>query len=74
MSALLMPVVRDLHDDGHAILMVRTDHGDFMLDNLNDEVKGWRQTGYHFVKRQSQSDPNVWVALIDGTAPAIASR
>jgi predicted transglutaminase-like cysteine proteinase len=74
MSALLMTVVHDGHDDGHAILMVRTDHGDFMLDNLNDELKGWRQTGYRFVKRQSQADPNVWVTLIDGSAPSIAAR
>ena len=73
MSALLMTVVRDKHDDGHAILMVRTDHGDFMLDNLNDEVRGWRQTGYHFVKRQSLTDPNNWVSLIDGSSP-MASR
>lgn len=73
MSALLMTVVRDRHDDGHAILMVRTDRGDYMLDNLNDEVKGWRETGYRFVKRQSQADPNVWVSL-SGGAPAIASR
>ena len=73
LSALLMTVVRDKHDDGHAILMVRTDHGDFMLDNLNDDVRGWRQTGYHFVKRQSQTDPNDWVTLIDGSGP-VASR
>lgn len=73
LSALLMTVVRDKHDDGHAILMVRTDHGDFMLDNLNDDVRPWRQTGYHFVKRQSQTDPNDWVTLIDGTGP-VASR
>ena len=74
LSALLMTVVRDKHDDGHAILMVRTDHGDFMLDNLTDEVRGWKQTGYHFVKRQSQEDQNVWVQLIDTTPPALASR
>ena len=72
MSALLMTVVRDTHEEGHAILMVRTDHGDFMLDNLNDEVKGWRQTGYHFMKRQSQADPNVWVSLIDNGVPVAA--
>ena len=74
MSALLMTVVRDKKDDGHAILMVRTDHGDYMLDNLTDDVRGWRQTGYHFVKRQSQTDPNTWVTLIDGVSPNIASR
>ncbi len=74
LSALLMTVVRDRHDEGHAILMVRTDRGDFMLDNLNDEVKSWRDTGYRFVKRQSQAEPNVWVSLLDGAAPALASR
>jgi predicted transglutaminase-like cysteine proteinase len=37
-------------------------------------VKGWRQTGYRFVKRQSQTDPNVWVSLIDSASPAIAAR
>lgn len=73
LSALLMTVVRDQHDEGHAILMVRTDHGDFMLDNLNDEVRGWRQTGYRFVKRQSQTDPDNWVTLLDGSSP-LASR
>ena len=72
MSALLMTVVRDKKDDGHAILMVRTDHGDYMLDNLTDEVRGARQTGYRFVKRQSQTDPNTWVTLIDGNANVAA--
>ena len=40
-----------------------------MLDNLNDEMKPWTGTGYRFVKRQSQQDPNVWVMLgppVDG--------
>jgi Bacterial transglutaminase-like cysteine proteinase BTLCP len=30
----------------------------------------WTETGYRFVKRQSQSDPNVWVALGDGRPAA----
>jgi Bacterial transglutaminase-like cysteine proteinase BTLCP len=30
----------------------------------------WTETGYRFVKRQSQSDPNVWVALSDGRPAA----
>jgi len=29
------------------------------------EIMPWFETGYHFVKRQSQSDPNVWVSLGD---------
>jgi predicted transglutaminase-like cysteine proteinase len=64
-QALLMTIVRDHNDQGHAILTVRTNSGDFILDNLTDEVKPWEATGYRFVKRQSQEDPNVWVAIED---------
>jgi predicted transglutaminase-like cysteine proteinase len=62
-QALLMTVVRDLDGEGHAILTVKTDHGEFVLDNLTDEIRPWEATGYSFVKRQSQSDPNVWLEL-----------
>jgi predicted transglutaminase-like cysteine proteinase len=62
-EALLITVVRDKHGDGHAILTVKTDKGEFILDNQVDEILLWSDTGYRFVKRQSQSDPNVWVSL-----------
>jgi predicted transglutaminase-like cysteine proteinase len=73
-QALLMTVVRDKRGDGHAVLTVKTDKGEFVLDNQNEEVLLWSETGYRFVKRQSQSDPNVWVALGDPRpAPATAT-
>ncbi|QGM99513.1 transglutaminase-like cysteine peptidase [Methylocystis parvus OBBP] len=62
-AALLLAVVKDEHGDGHAVLMARTNRGDFVLDNLADEVKPWSQTSYRFVKRQSQENQNVWVAV-----------
>ncbi|HLW92858.1 MAG TPA: transglutaminase-like cysteine peptidase [Roseiarcus sp.] len=62
-QALLMTIVRDLNDEGHAILTVKTNRGEFVLDNLSDEIRPWDSTGYRFIKRQSQEDPNVWVAL-----------
>jgi predicted transglutaminase-like cysteine proteinase len=62
-EALLVTVVRDKHGDGHAVLTVKTDKGEFILDNQIDQILLWSDTGYRFVKRQSQSDPNVWVAL-----------
>jgi len=62
-EALLITVVRDKNGDGHAVLTVKTDKGEYILDNQTDEVRLWSDTGYRFVKRQSQSDPNVWVAL-----------
>ena len=71
-EALLITVVRDKKGEGHAVLTVKTDKGDFILDNQAEEVLLWFDTGYRFVKRQSQSDPNVWVALGD-PRPAIST-
>jgi predicted transglutaminase-like cysteine proteinase len=69
-QALLITVVRDQHGDGHAVLTVRTDRGEFILDNETEKVVLWSDSGYRFVKRQSQTDPNTWVSL--GTPPAMA--
>ena len=76
-EALLITVVRDKKGEGHAVLTVKTDRGDFILDNQAEDVLLWADTGYRFVKRQSQSDPNVWVALGDprpALTTAAASR
>ena len=64
-QALLITVVRDKRGDGHAVLTVKTDKGEFILDNQNEDVLLWSDTGYRFVKRQSQTDPNIWLALGD---------
>jgi predicted transglutaminase-like cysteine proteinase len=73
-EALLITVVRDKHGDGHAILTVKTDKGEYILDNQIDEILLWSDTGYRFVKRQSQADPNVWMSLGDPRgAPSTAS-
>jgi predicted transglutaminase-like cysteine proteinase len=71
-SALLITVVRDRKGEGHAVLTVKTDKGEFVLDNQEEEVLLWSETGYRFVKRQSQTDPNRWVALGD-SRPAVAT-
>ena len=62
-SALLLTVVRDEVGEGHAVLMVRTTHGDFVLDNKRPDIRIWHQTGYQFVMRQSYIDPKVWLSL-----------
>ncbi len=67
-QALLMTVVKDRAGEGHAILTVKTTKGDFILDNMVDTVLPWDQTGYRFVKRQSQEDPNIWRAIEPGVA------
>jgi predicted transglutaminase-like cysteine proteinase len=73
-EALLITVVRDKKGDGHAVLTVKTNRGELILDNQSTEIVPWNKTGYRFVKRQSQSDPNVWVALSEPrAAPAATS-
>jgi predicted transglutaminase-like cysteine proteinase len=69
-EALLITVVRDKNGDGHAILPVKSDRGEFILDNQVSDIVLWSETGYRFVKRQSQSDPNVWVSLGDSRPAA----
>ena len=64
-SDLLVSVVFDEVGDGHAVLLARTTRGDFVLDNKTDRVLRWYETAYHFVKRQSVSDPNRWVSVGD---------
>jgi predicted transglutaminase-like cysteine proteinase len=75
-EALLITVVRDKKGEGHAVLTVKSDRGEFVLDNQNESILSWTDTGYRFVKRQSQSDPNVWVALGEprGTPATATSR
>jgi predicted transglutaminase-like cysteine proteinase len=73
-QALLMTIVKDLEGEGHAILTVKTDRGEFVLDNLTDDIRPWDATGYTYLKRQAQYDPNVWLDLggVRG-APAVAA-
>jgi predicted transglutaminase-like cysteine proteinase len=74
-QALLMTVVKDEAGEGHAILTLKTNKGEFVLDNLNNDTRPWTTSGYRFVKRQSQQDPNVWVTLgAPAEAPLYAAR
>jgi predicted transglutaminase-like cysteine proteinase len=62
-ETLLITVVLDETGQGHAVLMVRTDRGDLVLDNRRNAVLLWSDTRYEFLKRQSQENPQLWVAL-----------
>lgn len=62
-TALLITVVLDEKQQGHAVLTVTTDKGDFVLDNRRNDVLRWNDTAYTFLKRQSAEDPRQWVSL-----------
>lgn len=61
--SLLITVVVNKLGEGHAVLTVVTEEGDFILDNLTDDILLWSNTGLLFVKRQSDFDPNQWLDL-----------
>jgi len=63
-STLLITVVRDENNEGHAILTVRTDKGDLILDNKRRDIMRWSDTPYIFIKEQSQRNPLLWVSLV----------
>jgi predicted transglutaminase-like cysteine proteinase len=60
---LLITVVRKPDGEGHAVLTVRTDKGDFILDNLVDGVKNWSETEYTYLKRQATNNSGRWVSI-----------
>jgi predicted transglutaminase-like cysteine proteinase len=68
---LLMTVVRKPDGEGHAVLTVRTDGGDFVLDNLSDQVLQWEQTGYRFLKRQAENHAGRWNTIRGGSTPPL---
>lgn len=73
-STLLMAVVREKNGDGHAVLMVRTDRGDLVLDNQDGMVRLWTDTPYQFIKRQSQRSAAEWVDILDNRVLVVAQQ
>ena len=72
-SNLLLTVLRRPNGEGHAVLTVRTDVGDIVLDNLTDTVLNWDETGYIYLKRQAIDHTGRWVSIRDGDTPLVSS-
>ena len=73
LADLLITVVRKPDGEGHAVLTVRTDKGDYILDNLTDKVRAWDETGYRFLKRQAVDNTGRWVSIRDGQQVLVGS-
>jgi len=71
--AMRMTVVVDEKGEGHAVLTVMTSRGDVVLDNKTSQILPWRQTGYSFIKRESQ-DATGWVALGRDVSPTTTAN
>jgi predicted transglutaminase-like cysteine proteinase len=70
-AALRLAVADTPHNGRHAVLTVSTDRGDFVLDNLRDDIVSWNATGYRWVERQSPENPWAWL-LQSPNAPMVA--
>lgn len=64
--SLLIATVLDRGRNSHAVLVMRTDDGDFILDNLDDRVLHWQSTGYTFLRMQDPANLAGWTAVIAG--------
>lgn len=63
---LLIATVLDRDRNAHAVLVMRTRMGDFVLDNLDDRILHWQSTGYTFLRMQNPDNPAAWTAVIAG--------
>lgn len=66
-SNLLLSVILDTKGGPHAVTIVRTSEGDFILDNLTSKIRKWDVTGYTYLKRQSVENPRIWMSVLNGS-------
>ncbi|MDV6331077.1 transglutaminase-like cysteine peptidase [Asticcacaulis sp. 201] len=64
-AAMGVAIVRTRAGESHAVLVVATTDGDYVLDNLSYSVKRWNQTGYTWISRQLATEGLTWVSLRD---------
>jgi predicted transglutaminase-like cysteine proteinase len=71
--ALRMTVVIDEEGAGHAVMMVRTSRGDFILDNKRNAILPWHKTGYTYIKREGDEGAT-WASLGGRTSPTMTAN
>ena len=71
LAVLRVAIVIASDGQRHSVLTVATDKGDFVLDNLRNDVVGWGDAGYRWIERQDSKDALRWVSI--NTTPAVAN-
>jgi predicted transglutaminase-like cysteine proteinase len=72
-SALLFAIALLANGEGHLVLVVVTDQGDLVLDNLQDHVVRWDGLPYTWLKRSSPANPFYWQTIVPGREPSEAA-
>jgi predicted transglutaminase-like cysteine proteinase len=67
-KALNIALVTTSWGEAHAVLLVSTRDGDYVLDNLSPFVRSWRKTDYRWRQRQVDGDAFTWAMA--ATRPA----
>ena len=62
-NALSIAIVRTPWGETHAVLIIATDRGDLVLDNLAPAIKGWRDVDYVWLSRQVPGHSLAWAAV-----------
>jgi predicted transglutaminase-like cysteine proteinase len=70
-SQLLITMVQG--SEPHIVLSARTDHGDYILDNMRGEVLPVEKTSYRYIKMQSPANSGQWVSIA-GRSVAVANN
>ena len=63
---LLIATALTREREAHAVLVLRTDAGDLVLDNLTNRIRPWQKTGYTFLRMQDPAQPARWQLLAVG--------
>jgi predicted transglutaminase-like cysteine proteinase len=58
--ALRLAIGVTAENQGHMVLVARTNRGDLVLDNRDDRVKPWQDADLAWTSIQSLDDPQIW--------------
>ncbi|MFP1130237.1 transglutaminase-like cysteine peptidase [Asticcacaulis sp. W401b] len=62
-TALSIAIARTPKGEVHAVLILTTLEGDFVLDNLTPRIKPWREVNYAWISRQDPNRPFEWMSV-----------
>jgi predicted transglutaminase-like cysteine proteinase len=62
-ESLSVALVRTPWGENHAVLLVETAAGVYVMDSLTSWIQPWTKIDYQWVVRQSPVDPSVWVEI-----------
>lgn len=68
--ALLLAEVIVPSGEHHLVLVIRTNEGDLVADNLNANIRNWSKIDYQWVRIQTPANPMYWATLARTTVYA----